>query len=66
MPRDREVMVGAVTQPATNEPDERAGWLLVRDDGVIVAANEPAAALLDASSTEGLGGGHVGAAGLNW
>jgi hypothetical protein len=55
-------MVGAVTQPATNEPDEHAGWLLVRDDGVIVAANEPAAALLDASSTEGLGA-HVGAAG---
>jgi signal transduction histidine kinase len=49
-------MVGAVPQPATNGPDERTGWLLVRDDGVIVAANEPAAALLGARSTEGLNG----------
>ena len=47
-------MVGAVPQPAMDGPDERTGWLLVRDDGVVVAANEPAAALLGAASTEGL------------
>lgn len=49
-------MVGAVPQPATNGPDQRTGWLLVRDDGVIVAANEPAAALLGAGSTDALSG----------
>jgi len=49
-------MVGAAPQPATNGPDERTGWLLVRDDGVIVGANEPAAALLGASTIEALNG----------
>ncbi len=50
------MMVGAAPQPATNRPDERTGWLLVRDDGVIVGANEPAAALLGASTIEALNG----------
>ena len=49
-------MVGSVPQPAMNERDSRTGWLLVRDDGVIEAANEPAVALLGAGSTEGLAG----------
>lgn len=49
-------MVGAAPQPVPMGPEERTGWLLVRDDGVIVAANEPAATLLGASSIDALSG----------
>jgi hypothetical protein len=43
-------MAGPAPAPISNESGDRAGWLIARKDGVIVAADERAMVLVGAST----------------